>query len=441
MMGNLLESNQLLSGGLILMILGGLLVWLKSVPGKIYNFFERFFIIKIEILDEDESYQWMQVWLAERLKDTLSISVITKRNNNNNDYDEDFKVQSKPKVYFVPACGTYFFWYKKRFVTLHRTRQESSSTPLIGGDKNLLRPKESFVLKIFSRNKDLAKQLIEECRDFAIPEDGKIDIRVSSYNYWSTGCRILPRKLESVILDGTIAQDLLEDIKSFKNSYDWYLSVGVPWRKSFLLEGKPGNGKTSLVKAIAGELNMNIYFLMLNDPDMTDNRFSELLSKIGENNILLLEDIDCAFNKREASGKGLTFSGLLNGIDGVSSTEGRIIFMTTNHKEKLDPALIRPGRADVHITIDNASCDQGKRLFERFYPEQKELSVEFGKLLPNKMYNMATLQNYLMAYRNNPIAAIKNMAEIGKMYSTPLIEPHESHVELELLSETDALED
>src|SRR5207253_2725559 len=87
-------------------------------------------------------------------------------------------------------------------------------------------------------------------------------------------------------------------------------------------------------------------------PNMSDNRLGDLLAKVPERNILLLEDIDCAFVKRKrASGKEgeLTFSGLLNALDGVASPEGRIVVMTTNHVDKLDPALIRPGRADVKL--------------------------------------------------------------------------------------------
>jgi len=63
----------------------------------------------------------------------------------------------------------------------------------------------------------------------------------------------------------------------------------------------------------------------------------------------------------------VTFSGFLNALDGVASGEERIIFMTTNHIEKLDPALIRPGRVDLVELVDNASPEQARRLFTRFY--------------------------------------------------------------------------
>jgi hypothetical protein len=153
-----LGQNPFVSGGLVLMLAGGALYYLKRLPGSLYDFIERFFIVKIEILDEDESYQWMQVWLAERLRNTLSVSVVTRRNQPDDPDDEAAdKHAHRPTVYFVPAVGTYFFWYQRRFVTLSRDRQESATGALLpgaaGGDaKGLLRNKESFTLRIFSRN-------------------------------------------------------------------------------------------------------------------------------------------------------------------------------------------------------------------------------------------------------------------------------------------------
>jgi mitochondrial chaperone BCS1 len=426
-----LGDNPFFSGGLVLMILGGLLAYARHIPGQIYEFIERFFIVKIDIQDEDESYGWMQIWLAEKLNTALSVSVITKRPTGSEEAEEPSFVDNRPQVYFVPAVGTYFFWYKHRFVTLNRDRRENAtgSANLLAGlgeGKGMLRTKESFTIRIFSRNKDLARQLIEECRDKAIPEDGKLDIRVGTYNYWSLGTRIRPRPLNSVILDGDQADFLLKDMKEYLDSYDWYQSVGVPFRRSYLLYGEPGNGKTSVVKALAGAFNMNIYLLMLSDPDMTDNRINDLLAKVADKNILLLEDIDCAFNKRlRSNGKegGLTFSGLLNAIDGVASPEGRIIFMTTNHIDRLDPALIRPGRADVKLYFGNATQDQAGRLYSRFFPGYLHLAKDFASMIEDRKYSMAVLQNYLQMYKKTPIEAMQRVGEIGQM-EVQLIENH-----------------
>jgi hypothetical protein len=140
------NNNPVVSGGFVLMLMGGLLYSLKRLPGRIYDLFERFFIIRMEILDEDESYQWMQVWLAERLRTALSTSVVTKRKKRTDCDDDEQPHDDKPTIYFVPAVGTYFFWYKGRFVTLHRHREENSHSPIgaVGGGLTPLRDKESL---------------------------------------------------------------------------------------------------------------------------------------------------------------------------------------------------------------------------------------------------------------------------------------------------------
>src|SRR5258708_37718796 len=80
----------------------------------------------------------------------------------------------------------------------------------------------------------------------------------------------------------------------------------------------------------------------------------------------------------------VTFSGFLNALDGVASGEERIIFLTTNHIEKLDPALIRPGRVDLACLVDDASPSQAKRLFTRFYDSEHNVDLEtFGNELEN----------------------------------------------------------
>ena len=128
---------------------------------------------------------------------------------------------------------------------------------------------------------------------------------------------------------------------------------------------------------------MHISILSLAGGELDDDSLNTLLNSTEVNSIILLEDIDAIFQGREAVNKmdydgedwtrsGPSFSGLLNALDGVRSQEGRILIMTTNHKEKLDPALLRPGRADLQIELGNAKQCQLKGLFKRFYPEASQ---------------------------------------------------------------------
>jgi chaperone BCS1 len=121
-------------------------------------------------------------------------------------------------------------------------------------------------------------------------------------------------------------------------------------------------------------MNLNICYLNLSGDRIDDDGLNRALNDAPASSIILLEDIDGLFVEREAvnpsqEGRRVTFSGLLNALDGVRSQEGRILFMTTNHREKLDPALLRPGRCDVQVELKNASFKQMKEMYERFHPK------------------------------------------------------------------------
>ena len=138
------------------------------------------------------------------------------------------------------------------------------------------------------------------------------------------------------------------------------------------------------------------------------------MNHVPERSILLLEDIDSAFNERKQTEEqgymsGVTFSGLLNALDGVASADERIIFMTTNHPEKLDPALIRPGRVDFKQCIDNASEYQVREMFLRFYEGKEEECNRFLEEIYKLGCTISTaqLQGLFVYNKMNPEGAIK----------------------------------
>ena len=115
----------------------------------------------------------------------------------------------------------------------------------------------------------------------------------------------------------------------------------------------------------------------------------------------------------------VTFSGLLNALDGVTSTEERIIFMTTNHIDRLDSALIRPGRVDVRLLIDDVTADQAKCLFLRFYEGEEDLAREFVDSLRDtttgkmKRISAAQIQGHFVLYRNSAKVAVETASTLG----------------------------
>ena len=123
------------------------------------------------------------------------------------------------------------------------------------------------------------------------------------------------------------------------------------------------------------------------------------------------------FAQREGGEKrsGVSFLGLLNAIDGVAAQEGRALVMTTNHKERLDPALIRPGRADVHTELGLVCAATARRLFERFFPRERDLARVFEQRLGNQRHSPAQIQGWLLANSADPEAAAQASGLEGRM--------------------------
>lgn len=170
----------------------------------------------------------------------------------------------------------------------------------------------------------------------------------------------------------------MEDLREFANGQGFYQKTGRAWKRGYLLYGPPGTGKSSLIAAMANYLGYDIYDLELTEVQ-NNSELRKLLMKTSSKSIIVIEDIDCSISltKRDkvkkknksnngcydpdltSCGSGLmdepgssvTLSGLLNFTDGLWSCCGseRIFVFTTNHIEKLDSALLRSGRMDMHI--------------------------------------------------------------------------------------------
>nr|WP_308645933.1 AAA family ATPase [Ottowia beijingensis] len=179
------------------------------------------------------------------------------------------------------------------------------------------------------------------------------------------------RPLASVVLKAGQGEALLADLERFFDSRERYAQLGIPWRRGYLLYGPPGTGKTSLVTALASELHLNVCTLSLASPIVTDEKIHTLLASVPQRSLLLIEDVDAFFRERDAAHAQvkLSFSGFLNALDGVATQEGTVLFMTTNHVERLDPALIRAGRIDERVELGYADEEQLRRLYRKFHDD------------------------------------------------------------------------
>ncbi|KAF5195383.1 Aaa-atpase [Thalictrum thalictroides] len=166
-----------------------------------------------------------------------------------------------------------------------------------------------------------------------------------------------PATFNTLAMDTNLKKEVVEDLDKFVKRRDFYKRVGKPWKRGYLLFGPPGTGKSSLIAAMENYLNFNVYDLELANIS-SNSELRRLLLATRNRSMLVIEDIDCSVELKDRTttneikkGAKLTLSGLLNIIDGLWSSCGdeRIIVFTTNYKDRLDPALLRPGRMDKHI--------------------------------------------------------------------------------------------
>ena len=217
-------------------------------------------------------------------------------------------------------------------------------------------------------------------------------------DYWEDLYKRKKRYMKSISLGG-IELELLKYIRDFLSdeTQEKYELLGIPAKKNILFEGLPGTGKTSLIYSLASELDMDVAILHF-DPKLTDTQFMKSTQRIPENTILVLEDIDTLFESRKKNDENkniITFSGILNNLDGLGYQEKLITIITTNHKEKLDSALTRPGRIDKIVHFDYSNKEQIEHMYLRFIPKQKEHFNVFYKKIKHLKITTAVLQQFL----------------------------------------------
>lgn len=359
---------------------------------------KRRLLVDVEINVKDESYPWFLYWMTlhqraqlsnstsqpagskASLVETLMRRVTPGMHHLSIETEKIERPNGSVQTQFVliPGPGKHILRYKNAFLMVNRVRETKSM------DFQMGKPWETVTLTTLYSQRHVFEDLFTEAHQLAQQStEGKTIVYTSRSTNWEKfGEPRRKRPIESVILDEGVKERIVADIRDFLDSSKWYYDRGIPYRRGYLLHGPPGSGKSSFIQALAGHLDYNIAILNLSERGLTDDRLNHLLTIIPKRTLVLLEDADAAFNNRRMQtdtdgyrGANVTFSGLLNALDGVASAEERILFLTTNHIERLDSALIRPGRVDMTVRIGEATWWQASRLWDRFYGQLDEYDV------------------------------------------------------------------
>ncbi|KAG1857362.1 P-loop containing nucleoside triphosphate hydrolase protein [Suillus subalutaceus] len=447
-------SANAIQDTLKLVVIGGTVETARRASAGAWHTFLDSFFLTAHFSQEDYPYDWLMHWLSKQPawgrsrefeittrtvgRNGLTQSTTGDLEEEDEDEDEDALVHGrrKRKVAFMPSIDTtHTIYYRGHWLRITRTKR--------------------------------------------YPDYGHGSaLKIRTYGCWRWNGARQKRPMSSIVLQPGVKDMLLADCKDFLCSEDWYAERGIPFRRGYLLHGVPGSGKTSLIHSLAGELGLDIYVVSLSSKGMSDNTLTTLMGHVPSRCILLLEDLDAAFTRsvsRDASSTGapttsntnstttetndgstLSLSGLLNSLDGVAAAEGRLLFATTNHIERLDPALSRPGRMDVWVNFTHATKWQAEGIFKCFFPskpagasaaspseelskdvdtsqknlplpkrkapshtipvldetEISELAKRFADSIPENELSVAALQGYLLKNKVRPRECVDEVAQV-----------------------------
>lgn len=501
-----------------ILVFGLLIFAWRYISQWLGEFMDLYLMSTADVRVDDEMYNMLMAWIANQNFSKKSRRFVANTNlnsrmwwlfrdsgddNEDSDGDGDFieNISSKlrggkdKKVQFTPSFGTHYFWYKGWPLIFRRTEDTRQT------GYGPISERENISVSSFGRNPTILKELLDDCRQsFSKNDENRTVIYRgglkpgSSEPTWTRCVSRVSRPFSTVVLDEGVKQSLLDDMMDYLQPLTrrWYANRGIPYRRGYLLYGPPGTGKSSLSFAVAGYFKLKIYIVSLNSLAMNEENLGTLFAELPKQCVVLLEDIDTAglthtrddkTQEEERpktiipaipgvnvpasttnNGGRISLSALLNIIDGVAATEGRILIMTTNHLDKLDEALIRPGRVDMTVKFDLASTSMITTIFrgifatlegdlpksakstvvirspkkssaelskaevamaldeekaaellesKRLIEEAKiqALGTQFGQIIPSMTFSPAEIQGYLLKHKREPETAIANAAE------------------------------
>ncbi|KAH7161508.1 BCS1 N terminal-domain-containing protein [Dactylonectria macrodidyma] len=491
----------------LLLIISGLTFAWTYMSDYVWGLIEKYGMSVVRIRTDDETYNFVMSWVASQPFAQGSRRFIVNTNINSrswflwryNDDDEDEEGEGdgsngtaprKKPLQYTPSFGTHFFWYHGHLLLFERHENREQSTFLVVSER------EEITISCFGRSPRILKELLLDARQqYTKKDESKTLIYRGAAGSsggdptWQRCMTRASRPVSTVILNEKVKEDLIADVTDYLNpaTRRWYSNRGIPYRRGYLLYGPPGTGKSSLSLALAGFFRMRIYMVSLSSIMATEENLATLFAELPRRCVVLLEDIDSAgLTHTREEGKGerstdqppdqapaaaapsipgkpatttptlpgrLSLSGLLNILDGVASQEGRVLIMTTNHLEKLDKALIRPGRVDMIVNFGLADADMTASIFRAIYapydgedvrgsgepaPKQSELlnaeeakkladetatiraetvervsalAAQFAEKIPEHEFSPAEIQGLLLKHKRNPEKVLENVDE------------------------------
>ena len=385
------EGNDFLNAGLVLGAITAVLMGLKQALIWLWNRVERQFTYSVYLDNSTDMFMGFSMWyLAKYPQKFKAVEAWAKTSNNT---DEHIL-----RIWQYNDFNT--LWYKRRLLFIVKNKKYLEQAK----DFENMAREEYMIYGMFAK-KAINDMMAEALAYYDSDARRHKGIRVNHGGNWdgeSSDQYITDhKKLDHIFCS---EKDLIvKDINKFLSNQEVYKKKGIKLKRSYLLQGRPGTGKTSLVFGIADWLERPVYYV---NPSAfpEDRAFEQFIHKVVKDSIILIEDIDIFFTVREGKKRPaskISFQCLLNVLDGANSPSQVLIFMTTNHPEKLDSALTRKGRVDYSATLDWPDKKQAELFMSDFYDTKVELH-EYEPIMP-----MSAIQDICLRSESPSIAYLK----------------------------------
>lgn len=342
----------------------------KQLFGTLDTVYREHLVYTVTIDEADHAYSDVHEWLLGQLpgekQRALVASTVSRQDLIYADETEMEECRSaKVKLTFNDRQKKRFFLNGHRVTAqVERSENDKKTMPM------------SIEFSSYSKAGQLA--VIEQIQKIQAQKGVRKPVLriVNQWGNWVRRSDLPLRDLDSVILPKNQKDGIVEDLRAFLDAEEQYVKLALPWHRGYMLHGRPGTGKTSLIKALANEFKLDLWYVSLGDLK-EEASLINLLSEVSPRSILLLEDVDTIQithdRSEEQNGKNsptkISLSSLLNALDGVATPHGLITFMTTNHFDRLDPALTRAGRMDRVEELIYPTATEADAMYRRFYGE------------------------------------------------------------------------
>jgi len=393
------SNTQFFQGGMLL----ALIAWLGTRSKGVFQFiFGRLMrIIKYSVYVDNSiseirygkfsAYDCMCEWLHSKYPNKFKNVQLTFINTHDANYEPAIDHMS----------DTIWIWYKYRFITIvaERDTLENANDP---SSRFILSYRISGIFAKRCINKILSE--LNKIHDNKLFNYRQLQytgntIHYNESSYWNEKDIVNRKNFDSIFFDGK--DELLQDLDQFIINSDQYTKrLGINFKRGYCFEGPPGLGKSATALAMSTYLNRHIYYFNLSAIS-SDSAFISLMNSVKPNSIIVFEDIDTFMHNR-LDGNGadktkLTFSTLLQTFNGIYEPQNTIIVITTNHYDKLDPALIRTGRIDYTIPFKNPSLTTAMEFINCFYDTNYKISTP---IVYDESLSMSDIQELCIRHTN-----------------------------------------